>query len=378
MAPRLALIVPTYCEKENLAEVVRRVREALAGWGGEWEILFVDDDSPDGTLEELRRLQAGEPRVRFLRRIGRRGLSSACLEGMASTGAEILGVMDADLQHDEKILPEMLARLEEDPAVDLVVGTRYAGQGGVGDWSRERTLLSQWGTKLEKLLLRTSVSDPLSGFFLVRSSVFEAAVRRTSGKGFKILLDLMMSSPRALRVAEVPYTFRPRLHGESKLDILVGLEYLLLLLEKLCGRLLPVRFLLYVMVGCTGLLLHLVVLWLLNVQAGWEFRSAQWAGTLLAMLSNFVINNFVTFRGQRLRGAVLLPGLALYVGICALGALANVEVASYLFDQGVPWWLAGTVGAGMGAVWNYAVSTQVVWTWFQMGNQKGSRLPKTP
>jgi dolichol-phosphate mannosyltransferase len=365
MPTRIALIVPTYCERENLAEVVGRVRDALGGW--EWEIIFVDDDSPDGTWEELRRLQAEEPRVRFLRRIGRRGLSSACLEGMASTGAELLGVMDADLQHDERVLPQMVEKLVSDPELDLVVATRYGEKGGVGQWAASRSWLSRGGTKLEKFLLQTPLTDPLSGFFLLRRSVFEEAVRRTSGKGFKVLLDLVLSSPRRLKLAEVPYTFRPRLHGESKLDVVVGLEYLFLLLEKMCGRVIPVRFLVYVMVGCTGLLLHLFVLGALTVQAGWEFRHAQWTGTILAMLSNFVINNFVTFRNQRLRGAGLLPGAGLYVVICALGALANVEVASYLFGQGIPWWLAGTVGAGMGAVWNYAVSTQIVWTWFQQG-----------
>jgi len=362
MAKDLAVIVPTFREKENLAPLVERLRPLLEGL--HWEIIFVDDDSRDGSMEEFLRLQAADSRVRFVRRIGRRGLASACLEGMCSTGADLLAVMDADMQHDESILPAMVDSLRKDPRVDLAVGTRYAGEGGVGNWSQGRHLLSRMGTHLEKAVLRTPLSDPMSGFFVIRRTVFEEAVRRSTGKGFKILLDLVLSAGRQLEIREFSYVFRPRERGESKLDLLVGLEFLYLLAEKLVGGLIPVRFLVYTAVGLTGLLLHLGILFLLHRVLQWDFVTAQWAGTLAAMVSNFLINNNVTYRMQRLRGASLVPGGALYILICLVGAITNVQVAQYLFGMDIPWWFAGTAGAGIGAVWNYAVSTQIVWTWF--------------
>lgn len=364
MAKDLAVIVPTFRERENLEPVVERLRALLEGW--DWEIIFVDDDSRDGSLEEFLRLHREDNRVRFIRRVGRRGLASACLEGMCSSGAELLAVMDADLQHDERILPKMAEALRDDPELDLAVGTRYAGEGGVGEWSKSRHALSQLATKMEKLLLRTDLSDPMSGFFIIRRTAFEASVRRTTGKGFKILLDLVLSAPQSLKLREFSYVFRPRERGESKLDLLVGLEYLYLLVEKLFGGLIPVRFFVYSLVGMSGLVLHLVVLALLHKVLGWEFVPAQWGATLTAMVSNFLVNNLITYRAQRLKGVALLPGMVLYMSICLLGAIANVQVASYLLETGIPWWFAGVAGAGIGAVWNYAVSSQIVWTWFQL------------
>jgi dolichol-phosphate mannosyltransferase len=362
MPKNLAVIVPTFRERENLSPLVDCLRPLLEGL--DWEIIFVDDDSQDGSMEEFLRLNTEDPRVRFIRRVGRRGLASACLEGMCATGADVLAVMDADLQHDEAILPKMVAALREDPQVDLAVGTRYAGAGGVGEWSKSRHLLSRLGTMVEKAVLRTPLSDPMSGFFVIRRTAFEESVRNSTGKGFKILLDLVMSAPRKLEIREFAYVFRPRERGESKLDLLVGLEFLYLLAEKTFGGLVPVRFMVYTLVGLTGLALHLVILFVLHRALDWDFAASQWVATLAAMVSNFLINNNITYRSQRLRGASLLPGGALYIAICMVGAVTNVQVAQYLFGMGIPWWFSGIAGAGIGAVWNYAVSTQVVWTWF--------------
>ena len=362
MPKDLAVILPTFRERENLGIVVDRVTPLLEGL--DWELIFVDDDSDDGSKEELLRLAGESPRVRFLIRIARRGLASACIDGMCSTDAELLAVMDADLQHDETVLSAMVSALREDASLDLAVGTRYAEKGGMGRWPVARQRISRMATALEKFLLPTNLSDPMSGFFVIRREAFQSAVRRTTGEGFKILLDLVLSSPRPFKIREFPYTFRPRENGASKLDIVVSLEFFYLLADKLIGWMVPVRFVFYVLVGLTGVALHLVLLRTFLYVAGWEFVPAQWAATLAAMVSNFLINNSVTFRSSRLKGPALIPGAALYVVICAFGALANVQVAGYLFGEGIPWWFAGTVGAGIGAVWNYAVSTQVVWTWF--------------
>ncbi|MEI6279962.1 MAG: glycosyltransferase family 2 protein [Verrucomicrobiae bacterium] len=357
----LTVVVPTFRERENIPLVVGRL-EALLGRFN-WEVVFVDDDSDDGSREVLLELSRKNLRVRCLRRVGRRGLTSACLEGMGSSPAEIFAVMDADLQHDETVLPAMVAAFQEDPALDLAVGTRYSPGGSVGEWSAGRKFASRFATTLEKSVLHTPLTDPMSGFFVIRRELFDETVRRMTGKGFKILLDIVLSSGRKLRTREFPYAFRPRLHGESKLDIVVGLEYLYLLADKTLGRLLPVSFVLYVSAGLLGMLLHLSVLGLLYRGAGVAFLNAQILATAAAMVSNFLVNNAVTFRSGRLRGSLLLPGLLAYVAVCSLGAIVNVQTAEYLYTNKIPWWFAGACGAMIGAVWNYAVSTQIVWTW---------------
>jgi len=360
VACELSIVVPAYNERLNLGRMVDVVARALPGT--DWEVIFVDDDSPDGSYDELVELSKRNSKVRFVRRVGRRGLASACLEGMGISAAEFIAVMDADLQHDEMLLPSMLATLRNEPC-DLVIGSRYHSHGGIDGWSSDRACLSRMGTQLSSWITKVPVSDPLSGFFMLRREVYESAVRQMSGTGFKILLDFLLSAPAPLRVRELPYVFRQRLHGESKLDVMVGLEYLTLLLEKTAGRFLPVSFVFYLLVGLSGLAFHLALLALMHVALSQQFWISQAVATAGAMCTNFVINNLATFRHRRLKGANLLPGIMLYAVICGFGAVANVEVADYLFEKSVPWWLAGVVGAGIGAVWNYAVSKQVVWGW---------------
>jgi len=357
----VTVVVPTYRERENIPLVVGRLDELLGDF--EWEVVFVDDDSDDGSAEVFLDLARRHPRVRAIRRIGRRGLATACLEGMASSSAEIFAVMDADLQHDETVLPKMISAFEDDPALDLAVGTRYTGDGGFSNWSKRRQFVSKFATFIEKSVLRTPLSDPMSGFFVLRRSLFEDTVRHMTGRGFKILLDIVLSAGRELRTREFPYEFRARQHGESKLDVVVGLEYLYLLVDKTLGRLVPVSFVLYVLAGLSGLLLHLAILGALFRGAGVPFVDAQIYATVVAMVSNFLVNNAVTFRSRRLKGFLLAAGLTAYIAICSLGAIVNVQSAKYLFDHSILWWFSGAAGALIGAVWNYAVSTQIVWTW---------------
>ena len=357
----VTVVIPTFRERENIPLVLARLDALLGEFN--WEVVFVDDDSDDGSADVLLQLSRTHPRMRAIRRIGRRGLASACLEGMASSSAEVFAVMDADLQHDEKILPEMLAAFREDPALDLAVGTRYTGGGGFSNWPKHRQLVSQFATVIEKSILRTPLSDPMTGFFALRRELFEETVRNMTGKGFKILLDIVLSTRRKLRTREFPYEFRAREHGESKLDVVVGLEYLYLLVDKTIGRLVPVSFVLYILAGLSGLLLHLVILGLLFRGAGFHFVNAQICATVVAMVSNFLVNNAVTFRSRRLKGFLLAVGLTAYMAICGLGAIVNVRFADYLFEHAIHWWFAGAAGALIGAVWNYAVSTQIVWTW---------------
>lgn len=355
----LTLIVPTRNERDNIAPLVERLRLVLAGIA--WEVVFADDDSTDGTIAEVRRLALLDRRVRLLHRIGRRGLSSACIEGVQTSAAPFVGIMDADLQHDEALLPQMLAALKGG-TVDLVVGSRYVSGGGVGDWNATRANISSFATRLGRLVLKTEIADPMSGFFMMRREAFDGAVRNLSARGFKILVDLLASSPVPLKLKELPYQFRPRVAGESKLDTQVAWEFLMLLADKLVGHIVPVRFILFSIVGLIGVGAHLVVLWLsLNV-AGFDFAVSQALATSIAMVGNFTLNNVFTYRDRRLAGWRFLQGLLSFAVICAVGAVANVGIASFLFGSGrSSWWVAGLAGAAMSSVWNYAVSSVVTW-----------------
>jgi dolichol-phosphate mannosyltransferase len=355
--PELSIVVPTFNEAENLPLLVKRVAEALAGI--EWEIIFVDDNSPDGTAAVAREMARADPRVRCLRRIGRRGLAGACIEGMLASSAPAVAVMDADLQHDERLLGCMLESLER--GAELAVGTRFAGGGTArGGLSRPRHWGSRLATGAARRLLGVRLSDPMTGFFMMRRELFEALAPQLSTQGFKVLLDIVASSKRPLRIAEHPFEFRARHHGHSKLDSLVVLEYLGLLLAKLSGDWLSLRFVLFALVGGTGLLVHL---WVLRqaLALGVAFDWAQTLAAYVAMTSNFVLNNQLTYRDRRLRGISVLSGLLTFYAVCSIGTIANVGVANWVHGNRPSWWVAGTAGAIMGVVFNYAASSVLTW-----------------
>ncbi|MDB5597564.1 MAG: glycosyltransferase family 2 protein, partial [Hyphomicrobiales bacterium] len=362
LVPTLSIVVPTYNEKGNIRPLVAAVASALEG--RLWEMIIVDDDSPDGTWREALAVARDGFPVRCIRRVGRRGLSSAVVEGAMSASAEIVGVMDADMQHDEKLLAPMLDLvLGKDPAqgqVDLVIASRHLDGGGLGDWDQSRRKMSSFATSLSKLVIGGAVSDPMSGFFMTRRSVFDAAVPELSQQGYKILLDLLSSSPQPLKIIEVPYVFRDRLSGESKLDVMILAEYAFLLIDKLSHGFVPPRFVLFSIVGGLGLIVHLLVLQLLQA-TGAPFLQSQAIATIVAMTLNFILNNVVTYRSQMLRGKDAVFGYFIFVTACSLGALANLSVANLAIQNVESWAFAGAAGAIMSAVFNFSVSTAFVW-----------------
>ncbi len=358
MAYDLAIVLPTYNESKNIVPMLDRLERALGGI--RYEVLFVDDDSPDGTADLVRSIARDRGHVRVVHRIGRRGLASACIEGILAASAPFVAVMDADMQHDESILPQMLARIREEN-LDLVIGSRNIAGGSMGEFAPWRVKLSQWGRRLSLMGAAHELSDPMSGYFMVRVSSFERFAHRLSALGFKILLDIVLSAGPELRIAEVPYRFRLREHGESKLDMMVGLEYLELLIDKHLGNLVNVRFVLFGMVGALGVGVHLLILRGLLHLAGVGFAKGQTATTFLVMVLNFVLNNTVTYRDRRLRGWRFVRGLVTFCLACGLGVAANVAVANEAFDRGVPWWLAAFMGLLFSAVWNYGVTSMTTW-----------------
>jgi dolichol-phosphate mannosyltransferase len=358
-APVLTVVVPCYNERPNVAPLIARLDSAL--YGLRWEVVYVDDNSPDGTAAEVRRIAQTDPRVRCIRRIGRRGLSSAVIEGALSSSAQFVAVIDGDLQHDETKLPDMLAALRSGQ-FDLAVGSRHSpGGGDAGLATRWRHVLSHGGIRLAQYFLPIRLSDPMSGFFMLPRPLFENLAGSLTGQGFKILLDLALSAPAPLRVIEVPFMFHERTQGESKLDALVLVQFAGLLLDKIFGGLLPLRFLSFGLVGALGVLVHLAVLSAALKLGGLGFESAQAVATALAMVFNFQLNNEITYRDQRLRGPRLWRGLLVFILVCGLGAVANVGIANTLYETNTSWSVAGAIGAVIGVVWNYAVSATLVW-----------------
>jgi dolichol-phosphate mannosyltransferase len=357
-SPQLSVIVPTFNERDNVTTLFRRLAVALAGTA--FEVIFVDDNSPDSTWEVVRALAREDGRVRCIRRIGRRGLSGACIEGILASSAPCAAVIDADLQHDETQLSKMLALLQGGE-FDLVVGSRYIEGGSADSFNRQRAGASALATEVAKRVLRVKIADPMSGFFMIRRDRFEQLAPQLSTQGFKILLDIVATARGNLRVKEIPYSFGSRLHGESKLDSMVALDFLGLVLAKLTGDVVSLRFLLFAMVGSIGLIVHFVALYTALEAFDLPFPESQACAALSAMTSNFLLNNFLTYRDQRLKGLAILRGLFLFYLVCSVGLLANVGVAFSVYDQEPIWWLAGAAGALMGVVWNYAMSGLFVW-----------------
>jgi dolichol-phosphate mannosyltransferase len=357
--PLVSVIIPTLNERDNVCEIVSRLDKALVGQT--WEVVFVDDDSGDGTLEVLQDLSRSDPRVRFLHRIGRRGLASAVTEGILSTSSPFVAVMDCDLQHDVAVLPTMFRRLQEGDC-DIVVASRFTGDGGVGDWSQNRLLLSNLAKRLAHLVLASKITDPMSGFFIIRRDAFDLAVRDLSNQGYKILLDILLSAKPTLRVEEIPYTFRARVRGESKVEPIVVLEYFTLLFDKLFGHVVPPRFVVFSLVGGGGVLVHMMVLAAMNRGFGAVFVTAEIFAAIAAMIFNFFVNNLLTYRDRRLIGFwPVVSGLLTFCALCSIGAVANVGIAAALFRHDYSWWLAALAGVLVGAVWNYATTSIFTW-----------------
>lgn len=353
----LGVIIPTYNERANVEILIARLSIVLAGIS--WEAIFVDDNSPDGTSALVRDIARQNRNIRIVHRIGRRGLSTAVVEGMLASSAPVLAVIDGDMQHDEAILPLLFSKVFLGEA-GIAVGTRYSEGGGTGEWSSGRLRISQWATKMSKLILRADLTDPMSGFFVISRSVLMDAVPKLSSVGFKILLDIVASLQTKPTIVEIPYVFRSRAMGESKAGALVAVEYLALLADKTVGRFLPVRLLSFLAVGSIGVGIHLTAL-ASALAIGFTFLSAEIIATMTAMTANFTLNNIFTYHDRRLRGRKIFRGLLSYYAICGVGGVANIGIGTWLNGQNSSWWVAGLAGVIVGAVWNFTASSFVTW-----------------
>ncbi len=357
-APELTIVVPTFNEHANIPLLVERLSHLLTSC--DWEVIFVDDNSPDGTATSARTIGEQDSRVRCIRRIGRRGLAGACLEGMLASQARYVAVMDADLQHDEGLLVPMLEALRAGRA-DVAVASRYLYGGSAAGLSKQRSRVSRGSNAIVRLLLGIELTDPMSGHFMIGREAFEAIAPALSSQGFKILLDILATARGSLRTIELPSAFRERQHGESKLDSKIALDFAALVTAKLTHDAVSARFLLFCLVGFTGLGIHLSILSALLMSSDVSFGVAQAFATVGAIAWNFVLNNLFTYRDQRLTGWHFLTGLIRFQVICAIGAISNVGIATWIYDYHEVWWIAGLGGALIGTVWNFVVSAALVW-----------------
>ncbi|MFC7379174.1 glycosyltransferase [Brevundimonas sp. GCM10030266] len=353
---RVTVVVPTYNERRNVTALLRKLRAALGGLS--WRVIFVDDDSRDGTARLARKHAVRDPAIQCLQRIGRRGLAGAVIEGVLASPDRYVAVIDGDLQHDERLIPAMLARIQAEDA-DVVIASRFLDAAApVEGLSPLRLAGSRLATRLGRRALKARVTDPMSGFFLVRRDLVEAVAPRLSTEGFKVLFDIIASAQRPLRIIEMPYRFGDRAAGQSKMDRRVVLDYLGLLTAKLSNDLISPRLAGFLAVGATGVFIHLGVLRaLLSV----GFTQAQFIAAATAMTTNYLLNNSLTYRDRRKQGLALLTGYLAFCLACSLGLAANVGVASLVRAHGEVWWGAGLAGAAVGALWNYVCASLAVW-----------------
>ena len=353
----LCVVVPTLNEKENIPLLIKELNGVLQGIN--WELIIVDDNSTDSTADLVRKLGKTQPNIRCIQRLNRRGLSSACVEGMLATNADYLAVMDADLQHDTNLLKLMFTSLQTNADLDIAIGSRYIDRGSTGELTERRVKISKFSNKLASILLKTQITDPMSGFFMLKRRLFDRVSQKLSQIGFKILVDIIASAKYNVQLIELPYTMRSRKKGESKLNTLISLEYFMLLLDKWLPFI-PWRFVLFILVGFTGLFLHMTCLYFL-LNAGISFVYSQIISTAIAILNNFYLNNKITYRDSQLSGINFYKGLVKFYLACSLGAVMNVTASYFIYNEFGIWWLAAFIGAIIGSIWNFAVNNYITW-----------------
>jgi dolichol-phosphate mannosyltransferase len=370
----VSVVVPTFNERENIPILVNRLDKVLAGQ--DWEVIFVDDNSPDGTADIVREVSRRDRRVRLIARHNRRGLSSAVIEGALAASSEVVAVMDGDLQHDETVLPRMLQIINSGEA-ELVSASRFLTEDGAAGLSSDtRVKISNTGNSLSNLLFRLNMTDPLTGFFMMRRDVVLRALPELSEIGFKVLIDLIVSAKPRPKVKEVAFQFRSRLHGESKLDNRVMYDFFLFFIEKKVSRYIPVpaRFISFALVNSIGIMVHMAILMPAVSLAGMAFNSAQLMATVLAMLFNYSANNALTYRDRQLKGPKFYFGFLIFAALCSVGILGNIGVAAIIHDQyqSLFYVLPAMAGAFITVVWNYVATQAFVWG----NNRFGRRLPR--
>jgi dolichol-phosphate mannosyltransferase len=354
--PQLSVVVPTYNEAGNIPMIYDGLAQALAGHA--WELVVVDDDSPDGTADAVRALARQHDNVRCIQRVQERGLASAVHWGVQAAHGEVIVVMDGDLQHEPTLIPKMFEALQA--GHDIVSGSRFLEGGAEKGLSQRRRRLSDWGNRLTNRFLGTTLSDPLTGFFATSRRLFLDSIPQMQADGFKVFFDLVYHN-RHVTIRELPFEFQRRQHGESKLDLYVLWLLACDIASKLSRGMLPPRLISFVGVGLIGSIFHFSILYAC-MDFGAVFWLSQAIATVVAMVFNFTINNILTYSDDRLRGGAFYKGLLLYSLIASIGIVANVSTAqiAYLQLHGHTF-IAATTGLAIDVIWRFVVSNRLIW-----------------
>jgi len=356
----LTVVLPAYKERQNIEYVIGQLTLADASHQIA-RVIYVDDDSPDDSAEYIKRLPTGSIPVDCIHRIGRQGLSSAVVEGVMLADTKYVAVMDADGQHKASDLMAMLDLLIRQN-LDCVVGSRFKTNKVIDSHVGMRHWISQRGNQLSNFVLKRELTDPLTGFFVFKRSLFLEVVREMRPTGFKILIEFLYRlRNHQIRLEEYAIAFATRYDGESKLDSKVILDFADQILGFATKGFLPDKFLGFILVGMSGLAVHFVTLYLFLFQFNLSFNPAQSIATLMAMTSNFSMNNAFTFRRNRLTGLQWLKGLFYFILVCSVGAFANVGAAAFMNNHGQVWWLSAMLGVIVGTVFNFSMARFFVW-----------------
>lgn len=358
---KLSIVLPTFNECDNISPIAHELLDLASAY--DLEIIFVDDDSQDGTAERVRDLARSHQQVRLIRRVGRAGLSSAIKEGILDATGDLVAVMDCDGQHQPSTVLKALHCLQETGS-DLVIGSRFHPDAEISGLSSARQRNSTWANVVARFSLPSygHLSDYMSGFFVCRLQAVLPYVRQIDVNGFKFLYELLAISRGRLRVAEVPLQFQPRISGESKLDLAIVWDLGISIIHTLLLRSVPRRAISFALVGATGIATHLLIYTFTRLSFDFSFELAQACAVIGAASTNFLINNVLTFRFQQLRGLGLWIGLLRFLLVTSMGMVANVGVSSALYHQAAQRPIfALFAGIAVDFVWKYAASSKFVW-----------------
>jgi len=358
--PTVSIVIPTYNERDNISKILEMLDKSLKRV--HHEIVFVDDNSPDGTNFEIKNFIKNSSKIHLIHRVGRRGLSGAIIEGIFAAKSELVAVMDCDLQHDATKLKDMLDLFSKNASLDIVVGSRFTNNGeiSINAFSKIRKLGSKVTTFLIKKLLRIKSTDPLSGFFMVKKESFLKKSDKLQTQGFKVLADFLATSGTTIEIREIGYSFKNRVAGESKMSFLTALELIGLVLSQILKGRVSIRFILFCMVGLSGIFVQLSITGLAILLID-QFPTSQTLGIVAAMTSNYFLNNIITFQERKLKSLDLIRGLFSFYLICSLGAFTNIAIATYLFSFSSNWLISSFIGACFGAVWNFTLTSIFTW-----------------
>ena len=359
---RVSIILPTYNEFENIRPLIKRLLQIEEKY--ELELLIIDDDSTDGTTDLVKKLAQEESRIRIIHRVGRSGLASAIKEGLLDATGDIAVVMDSDGQHDPLAISQAISLLKSNK-LDIVAGSRFLRDSEILGLSQRRTGGSSLANKLARFSLSKQyqhLTDYMSGFMVFKMHRCMPSIYKVDVNGFKFFYELLSISRGRFNIEEIPLNFLPRNYGSSKLDLSILWDFVISLVHTFSFRVIPRRAISFGLVGATGMVVQLTVTKILMGLLLLEFQTALPVGVVAAATSNYLINNALTFRSQRLNGRLLIKGLLKFLLVASLPVLANVGLATsfYRLVASDPF-LAQLAGIIVVFVWNYAASSRFVW-----------------